>query len=109
MTKQLDKKEWKDYFNQLNKRLNHSLVTIEILEPEFGDQTEVRWQLLQGFSVDEKEKSLIVFTENINHRISDPKSIYINESEGNQTTLEIIDKDDTRQLIKLQDLTRKVA
>jgi len=108
-TRKLNPSEWTQYFNQINKSINHSLVTIEILSPDLGDQVEVRWQLLQGFSIDHKENSLIVFTENLNHRISEPKDIYINETEGNVTTIEITDKDDVKQLIRLQDLSRKVA
>jgi len=108
-TRKLHFNEWKNFFNSLNKQLNHTLVTIEISGAGFGSQTEVRWQLLQGFSVDHKENSLIVFTENINHSISHPKEIYIEESDGNPKTIEIVDKDNNKQLIKLQDLSKKVA
>lgn len=108
-TRKLDRTEWKEFFNSLNKQLNHTLVTIEISGDELGSQTEVRWQLLQGFSVDQKENSVVVFTENINHSISHPKEIYIEESNGNPKTIEIVDKDNNKQLIKLQDLSKRVA
>lgn len=108
-TKKLNPAEWKEYFNKISKDLKNTLVTIEVFGPDLGDQTEVRWQLLKGLNMDPREDSLVVFTENLDHRISHPKDIFIEETAGNPTTIEITDADNNKQLIKLQDLTKKVA
>lgn len=101
--KRLDKKDWTAYFDRLSKTLSAKNVTIEVAPLGLGHQTEAKSLALGGLVYDAKSDLFEVQTENLDHLIHGPTTIYIDESAGGITSVEVIDRDGTKQLIVLSE------
>ncbi len=108
-TKKIEQYEWKNFFDKFSKEHKTTLVTLEVISSEIGDQTEIRLQPLKGLSIDSKSDSLVVFTEDINHSIYHPKDIFVEERDESRITIEILDQDNNIQILQLQDLTKRAS
>lgn len=101
-SRQLAREQWKNYFDLISKQNKSAVVNVEVIGIEIGDQTEIKWQPLKGLSHDPKRNSFCVYTEQINHQISHPKDIFVEEKDGFPETIEIIDEDNNKQILKLK-------
>jgi TolB-like protein len=100
--RKLEHSQWKDYFDTFSKNNRSVIVNLEISGKDTGDQTEIRWQPLKGVSHDPKKDLLTIFTEDIDHTISKAKDIFVDERSGMPETIEIIDQDDNKQILKIR-------
>jgi hypothetical protein len=101
--RKLEHSQWKDYFDTFSKKHKSAIVNLEISGAEIGDQTEIRWQPLKGMSHDPKKDLLTIYTEDIDHTITKAKDIFIEERAGFPETIEIIDGDNNKQILKLKE------
>lgn len=99
----LKKDEWQTYFDTFSKKHPSSLVNLEIIGTDVGDQTEIKWQPLKGISHDPHTDSVYILTDSIEHSILHPKSVELNEMNGSVNSIQVVDQDNNRQIIQLRD------
>jgi hypothetical protein len=105
-TRQLDKSEWQAYFDRMAKTLNGKQAEIEVDSLELGQQIEAKWVPLLGIAYDPKSDHVEIIVEGLDHRISRPQSIFVEQDGMQLQSMEVIDSEDTRQIIKLREPLR---
>ncbi|AAC07206.1 DUF5335 family protein [Aquifex aeolicus] len=102
-TKAIPKEQWEKYFDNLSKNLPAVEVQLEVVDKEIGDQVEVEYSPLLGLSYDPKDDVFeIQFRETHDHLIYHPKEIYVEEEDGKITTIEVVDKEGTRYILRIK-------
>jgi len=102
-TRKLDKKEWRSFFDRFSRTLDGKQAEIELVSLRLGDQVEANWLPLLGIAYDPNDDIVEVALEGLDHLISKPREVYVEERAGGLAALEIVDSDDVKQIIKLRD------
>lgn len=102
-TRKLDKAEWHAVLDRISKGLDGKLVEIEIASLALGDQVEAEWLPLIGLVYDPKDDMVEVALERLDHMIRKPREIYVVEDAGRVESLEVIDAEGGRQIVKFKD------
>jgi hypothetical protein len=102
-TRQLHKKEWRAYLDFLSKFLEGKNAEIEIASLSLGEQVVAEWLPFLGISYDAKDDLIEVGLEGIDHLIDRPREIYIEDGAGELISIEIVDTEGVRQVVKLRD------
>src|SRR3977135_125098 len=100
--RKLDKANWHGFFDFISKLLEGKQVEIEVVSLALGDQVEVEWLPLLGLVYDPKDDLVEVALDGVDHMIVKPREIYLDEL-GGLMSIEIIDAEGTKQIIKLRD------
>ena len=100
---QVDKSQWKTFFDMLTKRLVGKRAEVEVASLDLGDQIEAEWTPIIGIVYDPKSDLIEVALEGLDHLIRDPRRVYVDYDVGGLIGLEVIDADDARQIIRLKD------
>ena len=101
--RKLDKANWHGFFDFISKLLEGKQVEIEVVSLALGDQVEAEWLPLLGLVYDPKDDLVEVALDGIDHMIPKPREIYVDEGLGGLMSIEIVDVEDTKQIIKLRD------
>lgn len=101
-TVQLAKNDWQTYFDRFSKKLGDKQVEIEVSSLKLGNQVESRWAPLRGVSYDPKDDVLAIFLEGLEHNIQRPQTIFVEQADGEVNSMEVVEQDDTRQIIRLR-------
>jgi len=104
-TRKLEPSEWRQYFGDVAKQLPSMRVGISVLGENIGVQLESENSMLIGITYDSKEGFLEIGTPSVTHRIANPKEIYVREEAGQLSSVEVIEQDDTKQILELKPLT----
>lgn len=93
-TRSIKPSEWSHFLEGFSKKHDGWLVTIESLEPEFGDQVEGENLPLRGLTYESDgdciEISLIRGERHLSHTIDHPKALWLKQSQqGADQVLEI--------------------
>lgn len=102
-TVKLEKAAWQPYFDQISKTLGGKQAEIEIASLKLGDQIEAEWVPLLGIVYDPKNDLVEVLLEGLDHMIRKPVEIFVEHGPLGLSSMEVIDADDERQIIKLRD------
>jgi hypothetical protein len=103
-TVKLDKGAWHAYFDRITKLVVGKQAEIEVASLNIGDQIEAEWVPLLGITYDPKNDLVEVLLEGLDHLIRNPRDIYVDQDpSGLLTSMEVIDTDDVRQIIRLRD------
>lgn len=102
-TVKLDKGVWQTYFDRVTKLVEGKQTEIEVMSLKLGDQIEAEWVPLLGMTYDPKNDLVEVLLEGLDHLIRHPRDIYVDEGPTGLTSMEVIDTDDVRQIIRLRD------
>jgi Family of unknown function (DUF5335) len=89
--RKLDKSEWKPFFDGISKVLGAKQAEIEVLSLDLGDQVEAEWLPLLGLTYDPKNDVLEVGLEGLDHLISKPRDIYVEDGGVGLASLAIVD------------------
>jgi hypothetical protein len=100
-TRKLAKSEWQTYFDRVSQSLGARQVTIEVAALGIGDQVEVDRLALNGLTYDPNSDVLEVVTDAVDHMIRHPTEIYVAESADRLDSVEVLEHDGTKQIIKL--------
>jgi len=109
-TQELSADRWVEYFDSLAPSLEGSLVTIEIMSDELGDQTDVERLPLQAITYDHNDGALEIsvggrgphYPVLLQHFISSPQTISIEgPDETPPRAILVTDANDIRTLIRL--------
>lgn len=104
-TVKLDKEAWQAYFDRIAKLVVGKQTEIEVASLKLGDQIEAEWVSLLGITYDPKNDLVEVLLEGLDHIIRHPRDIYIDQGPAGLASMEVIDADDVRQIIRLRDPT----
>src|SRR5271166_431708 len=101
--RKLEKPEWRPFLDVMSKLLAAKEAEVEVASLNLGDQTEAEWLPLLGISYDPRDDVVDIALEGVDHIIHKPREIYLDNGAGELTSLEIIDADGVRQIVKLKD------
>lgn len=101
--RRLEKSKWRAYFDGITKLLEGKHAQIEVASLALGDQIEAKWVPLLGLSYDPKDDIVEVALDGLDHLIRKPREIYVDDDVGGLMSIEVVDSDDTKQIIKLRD------
>jgi hypothetical protein len=96
-TRKLDKKQWRTFFDGISKILEGKQGL------SLGNQVEAEWLPLLGIAYDPNDDLVEVALEGLDHIIPRPREIYVEDETGGIGSLEIIDGDGRKQIVKLRD------
>lgn len=102
-TTKLDKPAWHAYFDNMSKILGGKVAEVEVDALAIGSQTEAEWLPLLGITYDPKDDAVEVFLEGLDHMIRQPREVFVDQTAANLSSVEIVDTDDFRHIIKLRD------
>ena len=102
-TRKLERAEWREMFDKFSRTLGPKQAEMEVAGLALGDQVEAEWLPLLGIVYDPKDDVAEVALEGLDHLIHKPREIWIDEEGGALNSLEIVDADGTRQIVKLRD------
>jgi hypothetical protein len=102
-TMKLEPAQWRPYFDRMAKSLVGKQVEIEVASLALGDQLQADWTPLLGISYDEHDDTLEILMEGLGHMIRQPSEIYVEEDPAGLHSMQVIEHDGTRQIVKLRD------
>lgn len=102
-TRKLDKKEWRTFLDGMDAVLEGKQAEIEVASLRLGDQVQADWLPLIGISYDPNDDVLEVALEGLDHLISSPREIYVEDGGEGLAALEIVDAEGQRQIVRLRD------
>ncbi len=101
--RELGKGEWKNYFDRISHALVGKRALIEAASLRLGDQVVADRVPLVGISYDPKDDLVEIALEGLDHLIPGPRVIFVDENGGRLGSLEIVDAEDQRQIVRLAD------
>lgn len=101
--RKLEKPEWQRYFDFLSRGFQGAQAEIEVASLSLGDQVEADWLPLLGITYDPKDDLVEVALEGLDHLIYKPREIYFDATTAELTSLEIVDAEGVRQVVKLRE------
>ncbi len=101
-TRQIEKNNWQPYFDRVSRELTTTTVDIEVIGDDMGAQSETHHTSLLGLSYDPKDDAFSIVSEAIEHRVSEPRQIFIDEDADELHSIEVIDGDGHRHIAKLR-------
>ena len=106
-SKKITKKQWQNYFDTFSikylKDEQPEYIEIQLLSEDMGAQKEIQWTPLQGITYDPKSDILEIQVDKMDHLISHPEEIYVNEEEdGWLTGMMVIRKDGEKSIIDIR-------
>lgn len=99
----LEKNAWHPYFDHVSKVLDGKRVEVEVASLKLGDQIEAEWLPLIGIVYDPKDDLIEVALEGLDHMIYHPREVFVDQEAVLLQSMEVVDSDDVRQIIKLRD------
>lgn len=102
MARELEKKEWHPFLDRVSKGLSGKLAEIEVASARLGDQIEAEWVPLIGLAYDPKSDIVEVTVQGLDHMIRKPQKVFVEEDAEGLASLEVIDAEGTRQIVKLK-------
>jgi hypothetical protein len=101
--RKLEKSKWHAFFDGLSKMLEGKRAEIEVASLALGDQIEAEWLPLLGLAYDPKDDLFEVTLDGVDHMIRKPREIYLDDDVGGLMSIEIVDAEGIRQIVKLRD------
>jgi hypothetical protein len=101
--RKVDKRDWRRFFDHVSHGIEGKRTEIEVASLSLGDQVEADRLPLLGIVYDPKDDLVEVALDGVDHTIRKPREIYFDDSAGELTSLEIVDAEGTRQIVKLRE------
>jgi len=101
--RKLEKPEWRLFLDIVSKLLEAKNAEIEVASLDLGDQVLAEWLPLLGITYDPKGDVVEVVLDGHDHMIHRPREIYLDNGAGALTTIEIVDANGVKQIVKLND------
>ncbi|RJG06093.1 hypothetical protein D3870_08815 [Noviherbaspirillum cavernae] len=103
MISKVEKTAWGPYFDKMSKALEGARAEIEVDSLQLGSQIEAEWVPLLGITYDPKSDIVELVMEGLDHMIHHPREVYVDHDAAGMTSLEVIDDEDVRQIVRLHD------
>jgi Family of unknown function (DUF5335) len=101
--RKLEKPEWGPFLDAVSKLLEAKEAEIEVASLDLGDQVLVEWLPLLGITYDPKDDIVEVALDGLDHMIHRPREIYLDNGAQALTSIEVVDANGVRQIVKLKD------
>jgi hypothetical protein len=101
--RKLDKSEWSKFFNAMSRPLENRQAEIEVSSLAIGDQIDADWLPLIGITYDPKDDLLEVALEGVDHMIQKPREIHVDDTGLELNSVEVVDADGDRQIVRLRE------
>jgi hypothetical protein len=101
--RRLEKPEWRPFFDTMSKILEAKVAEVEVASLDLGDRTQAEWLPLIGITYDPRDDAVEIALDGLEHMIRKPREIYLEDGAAGLTSLEIVDVDGVRQIVKLKD------
>lgn len=98
----IQKEHWGHYFDIVSKLSQGHHMLLEVVGQEIGDQIEEDWALSEGFSYDQEDDAIHVYTEDLEHLISRPQEV-IAQEDNRLKSISIKSKDGVLQIIHFRE------
>jgi Family of unknown function (DUF5335) len=102
-TRKLERSEWRPFLDNLSKLLEAKEAEIEVGSLRLGEQVEAEWLPLIGVTYDPKDDLVEIALDGLDHMIRKPREIYIEDDAGTLESIEIVDSDGVKQIIRFKD------
>lgn len=102
-TVKLDQSHWHDYFDKISRTLEGKQAEIEVDSLALGAQIQAQWVPMLGVVYEPKTGVIEIVLEGLDHLIHQPREVYVEHDATGLCSLEVIDDDGTRQIIKLRE------
>lgn len=102
-TSKLEKTVWQSYLDHVSKSIDGKLAEIEVDSLSLGHHTQAKWVPLHGITYDKKNDLIEITLDGLDHMIRKPRDIFIEQNGVALKSMEIIDADNVRQIVKLRD------
>ncbi len=103
MIRKLEKPQWRPFLEAISKLLEAKEAEIEVASLGLGDQVQAKWLRFIGIAYDPNDDVVEVALDGLDHMIHRPREIYLDDDVGGLTSLEIVDAEGVRQIVKLKD------
>jgi len=101
--RKLEKPEWHPFLEAVSKLLEAKEAEIEVASLDVGDQVVAEWLPLLGITYDPKDDIVEVALDGVDHIIHQPREIYVDNGAQALTSIEIVDANGVKQIVKLKD------
>src|SRR5258706_13333359 len=101
--RKLERSEWRPFLDIVSKLLETKEAEIEVASLELGDQIEAEWLPLLGITYDPKDDVVEVALDGVDHMIRGPREIYLDNGAEALTSIQIVDANGVKQIVKLKD------
>ena len=102
MARKLEKPEWSSFLDRFDKGLADTQAEIEVASLNLGDQVQAKWVPLIGIVYDPKDDIVEVAVENLDHIIQRPRELYVEEEDGELSSLAVVDGEGTRHVVNFR-------
>jgi hypothetical protein len=102
MSRKIPRTDWRVYFDRMSRAMEPMQAELEVASLALGDQIEAEWVPLIGITYDPKDDILEIALEDLDHMISEPQEIWVDEIGLSLASLEVVDAEGTRQILKLR-------
>jgi 3-dehydroquinate synthase class II len=106
-TWEIPRGEWQAYFDDLSRRLETTVASIEVMGAEIGAQVEAERGILRGVTYDDGDDIVVIALdtegdapEELERTISEPQKIYVDD-ENAATVLDIEDSEGNKTLVRM--------
>jgi hypothetical protein len=110
-TQTLSRDTWKTYFDTLSKDLGATIVTIEAVGKDIGDQLAADHLVLTGITYDDKDDILVIGVdapggdpEEFEHVVSNPQTIMVatGDPDGPPLVIDVEDGEARHHIVSLE-------
>ena len=101
--RRLEKPQWRPFFDTMSKILEANVAEVEVASLDLGDRTQAEWLPLIGTTYDPRDDAVEIALDGLDHMIRKPREIFLDDGVAGLTSLEIVDADGVRQIVKLND------
>jgi hypothetical protein len=101
--RKLEKKEWRPLLDLVSKAIEGKEAEIEVASLDLGDQVAAEWLPLLGITYDPNDDLVEVALDGLDHMINHPREIYLDNGAGAVTSIEIVDSEGAKQIVRLKD------
>jgi hypothetical protein len=102
MARKLETTEWSSFLDRFDKGLKDVQAEIEVGSLNLGDQIQAEWVPLIGVVYDPNNDIIEVAVENLDHIIRHPQELYVEDENGELTSLAIIDSEGARHIVNFR-------
>jgi uncharacterized protein DUF5335 len=102
MSRTIDRTGWQGYFDRVSRNLEGQQAELEVASLGLGDQIVTEWVPFGGIVYDPKDDLVEMVLEDLDHLIRQPREIWVDEDGLSLTSLEIVDREGVRHILKLR-------
>ena len=102
MARKLEKSEWASFLDRFDKGLADTQAEIEVASLNLGDQVQAEWVPLIGIVYDPKDDIVEVAVENLDHIIQRPQELYVEEEDGELSSLTVVDDEGVHHVVNFR-------